>query len=99
MSQGEISAFWEVIVSVILSLKLYMYMCPIPNGTWRVARLYSTLHSEIALSRKPFGIGHMYIYTFWFRMTDTMTSLNTDRSFWDTPYIQRVASTRIANLD
>jgi hypothetical protein len=28
--------------------------------TWRVARLYS----EIAQSRKPFGIGHMYIYTF-----------------------------------
>jgi hypothetical protein len=31
--------------------------------TWRVARLYSVLYSEIALSRKPFGIGHMYIYT------------------------------------
>jgi hypothetical protein len=24
--------FWEVTVSVILSKKLYMYMCPIPNG-------------------------------------------------------------------
>jgi hypothetical protein len=24
--------FWEVIVSVILSKKLYMNMCPIPNG-------------------------------------------------------------------
>jgi hypothetical protein len=32
--------------------------------TWRVARLYSELYSEIALSRKPFGIGHTYIYTF-----------------------------------
>jgi hypothetical protein len=32
--------------------------------TFRVARLYSVLYSEIALSRKPFGIGHMYIYTF-----------------------------------
>jgi hypothetical protein len=28
--------------------------------TWRVARLYS----EVALSRKPFGIVHMYIHTF-----------------------------------
>jgi hypothetical protein len=28
--------------------------------TWRIARLYS----ETALSRKPFGIGHIYIYTF-----------------------------------
>jgi len=25
------SIFWEVIVSVILSKKVYMYMCPIPN--------------------------------------------------------------------
>jgi hypothetical protein len=40
--------------------------------TWRVARLYS----EIAVSRKPFGIGHMYIYNFLLRMTDTMTSQN-----------------------
>jgi hypothetical protein len=31
--------------------------------TWRVARLSASklLHSEIALYRKPFGIGHMYI--------------------------------------
>jgi hypothetical protein len=27
------SIFWEVIVSVILSKKLYMNMCPIPNGS------------------------------------------------------------------
>jgi hypothetical protein len=26
------SIFWEVIVSVILSKKLYTNMCPIPNG-------------------------------------------------------------------
>jgi hypothetical protein len=32
LSQEERSIFWEVIVSVILSKKLYMYMCPIPNG-------------------------------------------------------------------
>ena len=32
VSQEERSIFWEVIVSVILSKKLYMNMCPIPNG-------------------------------------------------------------------
>jgi hypothetical protein len=41
--------------------------------TWRVAGLYSVLYRETALSRKPFRIGHMYIYTFLLRMTDTMT--------------------------
>jgi hypothetical protein len=42
-----------------------------------VCTVYSTvLYSEIALSRKPFGIGHMYIYTCLLRMTDrTMTFL------------------------
>jgi hypothetical protein len=44
--------------------------------TWRVARLYSVLYSEIAVSRKPFGIRHMYIYTFLLRMTNTMTFHN-----------------------
>jgi hypothetical protein len=32
VSQEERSIFWEVIVSVILSKKLDMNMCPIPNG-------------------------------------------------------------------
>jgi hypothetical protein len=32
VSQEEKSIFWEVILSVILSKKLYMNMCPIPNG-------------------------------------------------------------------
>jgi hypothetical protein len=32
MSQEETAIFWEVIVSVILSKKVYMYVCPIPNG-------------------------------------------------------------------
>jgi hypothetical protein len=32
MSQEERSIFREVIVSVILSKKQYMYMCPIPKG-------------------------------------------------------------------
>jgi hypothetical protein len=32
VAQEERSLFWEVTVSVILSKKVYMYMCPIPNG-------------------------------------------------------------------
>jgi hypothetical protein len=32
--------------------------------------------TKIALSRKPFGIGHMFIKSFLLRMTDTMTSQN-----------------------
>ena len=32
VSQGELSIFWEVIVSGILSKNVYMNMCPIPNG-------------------------------------------------------------------
>jgi hypothetical protein len=49
-----------------------------------VCTVFSVLYSEIALSRKPFGIGYMYIYTFVLRMTDTMTSQNIDLSSWDT---------------
>jgi hypothetical protein len=44
------------------------------------------LYSEIALSRKPFRIGHMYIYTILVRMTHTMTSHNTDHSSCDMLY-------------
>jgi hypothetical protein len=43
---------------------------------WRVARFYSVL----AVSRKTFGIGHMYIYILSLRMTDTVTSQNIDLS-------------------
>jgi hypothetical protein len=32
VSQDERSIFWEVIVSVMLNKRVYMYMCPIPNG-------------------------------------------------------------------
>jgi hypothetical protein len=32
VSQEERPIFWEVIVSVILNKKLYVNMCPIPNG-------------------------------------------------------------------
>jgi hypothetical protein len=31
MSKEERTIFWEIIVSVILSKKLYMNMCPIPK--------------------------------------------------------------------
>jgi hypothetical protein len=45
------------------------------------------VYSEIALSRKPFGIERMYIYTILLRMTDTVTSQNIDLSSWDLLYI------------
>jgi hypothetical protein len=44
------------------------------------------MYSEIAVSQKPFRIGHMYIYTFLLRITNTMTSQNIDLSSWDTLY-------------
>jgi hypothetical protein len=43
VSQEERSIFWEVTVSVILSKKVYMYMCHIPNGFRdRAVSLYSS---------------------------------------------------------
>jgi hypothetical protein len=53
-----------------------------------VCTVYSVLYSKIALSRKPFGIGHMYIYIFWLRITDTMISQNIDLSSWNILYIR-----------
>jgi hypothetical protein len=44
------------------------------------------LYSEMALYRKPLRVGHIYIYTFLLRMTDTMTSQNIDISSWDNLY-------------
>jgi hypothetical protein len=52
-----------------------------------VCTVYSVLYSEMAVSRTPFGIGHMYMYTFLLIITDTMTSKNTDLSSWDTLYM------------
>jgi hypothetical protein len=43
---------------------------------------HSVQYSEIALSQKPFGIGHMYIYNFLLRMADTITSQNIDLYFF-----------------
>jgi len=37
VSQEEMSIFWDIIVSVILSKNLYMYTCPIPNGLRDIA--------------------------------------------------------------
>jgi hypothetical protein len=51
-----------------------------------VCTVYTVLYSEIALSRKPFGIEHMYKYIFLFSMTDTMISQNIDLSSWDILY-------------
>jgi hypothetical protein len=55
--------------------------------TLRVARLYTVPYSEIAVSRKPFEIGQMYVYILLFRMADTVTSQNIDLSSRDTLYI------------
>jgi hypothetical protein len=42
VSQEERSIFWDVIVSAILSKKLYVYMCSIPTGFGdRAISLYS----------------------------------------------------------
>jgi hypothetical protein len=46
MSQEEKSVFWEVMVSDIMSNKVYMYMYPIPNGFRdRAISLYSALYT------------------------------------------------------
>jgi hypothetical protein len=60
-----------------------------------VCTVYSVLYSEVALSRKPFRIGHVYtrIYTFMLRMTDTMTVQNIDLFSCDILYM--IADSRI----
>jgi hypothetical protein len=42
-------------------------------NTCCVARLYSVLFTETAVSQKPSRIRHIYIYTLEFKITDTMT--------------------------
>jgi hypothetical protein len=61
--------------------------------TWHLARLSAFWHTTVLLYcetalRKPFGIGHMYIYTFLLRMTHTTTSHNIDISSWDVLYFK-----------
>jgi hypothetical protein len=48
------------------------------------------MYIEKALTKKLFGIGHMYTYNFLLRMTDIMTSQNIDLSSWDTPYMAQI---------
>jgi hypothetical protein len=46
VSQEERSVFWEVIVSIILCNKFYLYLCPILNGFWdKAVSPYSTLYT------------------------------------------------------
>jgi hypothetical protein len=47
--------------------------------------VYSVLCSEMSLISET-GIRYMYTYTFFLRMTDTMTYQNIDLSFRDTLY-------------
>jgi hypothetical protein len=48
VSQEERSVFWEVIVSVILRKKMYMFMCPIPNDFLdRAISLYTVQTSNM----------------------------------------------------
>jgi hypothetical protein len=50
VSQEERSIFWEVIISVILSKKLYMYKRPVPNGFRdRAISLYSTVYRNVKM--------------------------------------------------
>jgi hypothetical protein len=62
--------------------------------TWDVDRLSASklLYSEVALFRKPFGIGHVYIYTSLLRMTDIVTFQNIDLSSWDVLYFRKINS-------
>jgi hypothetical protein len=45
--------------------------------TWRVARLYKVPCTVL------FGIGHVHIYNILLRLTDNVTSQNTDLFSWD----------------
>jgi hypothetical protein len=52
VSQEERSIFWVVIVLAILSKKLYMHMCPIPNSLQnRAISLYSSYCPHKGTSR------------------------------------------------
>jgi hypothetical protein len=54
VSQEERSIFWEVIVSVILSRKVYTYMCPVPNGfrDRATSSVYSSLYALRRATRR-----------------------------------------------
>jgi hypothetical protein len=48
-----------------------------------VCIVYGVLYSEIALSPKLFGIGHVYINNYLLRFTDTMAFQNVELSTCD----------------
>jgi hypothetical protein len=75
VSQEKRSIFWEVTVSVILRKKVYMKLCA----------KFKILHPKY---RKLFRIGHMFISTFFLRLTDTVISQNIDLSSWDILYTE-----------
>jgi hypothetical protein len=57
VSQEEISVFWEVTVSAILSKEIYMYMCPIPNGFIdRAISLYTVQTSNTPCPHTSFKV-------------------------------------------
>jgi hypothetical protein len=73
MSQKERSIFWEIIVSVILSKKVYTYMCPIPNGFRdRAVSLYS---SKIVVIRKRYYV--LFLILVFIVQVTKFTSYNT----------------------
>jgi hypothetical protein len=60
---------WYILPSIIHFRKFHrQHQCTLQlvwvHGLLLVCTVYIVLYSEIALSRKPFGMGHMYIYTF-----------------------------------
>jgi hypothetical protein len=61
-------------------------------STFSINSLCNSCEDMACCFRKPFGIGHMYTYTFFFllKMTDTATSQNIDLSSWTVCiYVQR----------
>jgi hypothetical protein len=69
VSQEERSIFWEVIVSVILSKKVYMYMCPILNGFRdRAISPYSTALYTVQTSNTPCPHTHHWFRSYDFRL-------------------------------
>jgi hypothetical protein len=89
---------WSSLPNIIYFWKFHhQHQCTL-QLVWRHGMLLTWVHltflySEIALSQKPLGIGHMYVHTFLLRMTDIMTSQSIDLSSWDTLYTDFKTST------
>jgi hypothetical protein len=97
--------WWWNFQKCIIRGKLYQ-LCPM-NNKYRYMKQYVIsflsaileLSCETALSWKPFRMGHMYIYTFLLRITETMSSKNIDLSSWDTLYSQVDYFKQISDLN